>query len=121
MKLFAELSKREEEMTILYCDGLEKKEIADKLFVSPNTVQNTLRKVFEKLHIHNCRELMKLVYARGAGVQYDVIRQVIAVFFLAIVSLSFFEDGNSEFRRGRRTSRVTRTVRARARRGGDLC
>jgi LuxR family maltose regulon positive regulatory protein len=52
------LTSRENEIASLAAKGLTNKEIADKLFISPNTVKFTLKSVFSKLSITS-RALLK--------------------------------------------------------------
>lgn len=51
---FQELSRREQEMLELLSKGFRYKEIADKLFLSVETVRTHIRNVYEKLQV-NCR------------------------------------------------------------------
>lgn len=51
---FQELSRREQEMLELLSKGFRYKEIADKLFLSIETVRTHIRNVYEKLQV-NCR------------------------------------------------------------------
>lgn len=46
------LSAREKEILELMVEGLIKKEIADRIGVSHHTVNNHLRSIYEKLHVH---------------------------------------------------------------------
>ena len=52
------LTSRENEIASLAAKGLTNKEIADKLYISPNTVKSTLKAVFSKLSISS-RALLK--------------------------------------------------------------
>lgn len=45
------LTSREKEILTLLVDGLEYKEIAEKLGLSPNTIRNNLTKIYSKLHV----------------------------------------------------------------------
>lgn len=45
------ISKREHEVLILMAEGLSNQEVADKLFVSLNTVKTHSSKLFEKLNV----------------------------------------------------------------------
>lgn len=49
----AELSEREQDIAIGVAKGLSNKEIADKLFLSVNTVTTHRRNIAKKLHIHS--------------------------------------------------------------------
>ncbi|MBS1487774.1 MAG: response regulator transcription factor [Bacteroidetes bacterium] len=53
-KYFQELSRREQEILELLSKGFRYKEIADKLFLSIDTVRTHARNIYEKLHV-NCR------------------------------------------------------------------
>jgi DNA-binding NarL/FixJ family response regulator len=46
------LTEREGEVLHFMVEGLTRKEIADRLFVSPSTVQTHSRNIYEKLHVH---------------------------------------------------------------------
>lgn len=47
------LTKREREILGEIVDGLTVRQIAEKLFLSPHTVDTHLRNIYEKLHVHN--------------------------------------------------------------------
>jgi LuxR family maltose regulon positive regulatory protein len=51
------LTPREREIALLFKDRMSRKEIADKLYISEETVKSTLRAVYSKLEIHSRREL----------------------------------------------------------------
>ncbi len=50
------ITKREVEVLELIVDGYNNKEIADKLFISIETVRNHIRHIYEKLHVHSKSE-----------------------------------------------------------------
>lgn len=50
-KTETDLSPREIEVLKGLVDGLDHKEIAEKLFVSPNTVRNQISSIYKKLHV----------------------------------------------------------------------
>lgn len=51
MKLNVELSRRETEVAHLLAWGASKKEVADILFISTRTVENTARNIYAKVGI----------------------------------------------------------------------
>jgi DNA-binding NarL/FixJ family response regulator len=61
-----ELSKREVEILSLIVNGLGSKEIADKLFLSVNTVRVHRENIMKKLNLHNIAALTK--YAIDSGI-----------------------------------------------------
>ena len=47
------LSEREKEILQLMAEGLSKKRMAEKLFLSPHTIDTHLRNIYTKLHVHS--------------------------------------------------------------------
>lgn len=54
------LSEREMDILKGLVDGLDYKQIAERLFISPFTVRNHITKVYEKLHVSSKTEAVKL-------------------------------------------------------------
>ena len=52
-KLATDLTPREKEILAYLADGLAKKQVADKLNISPHTVDYHVRKIYGKLHVNN--------------------------------------------------------------------
>lgn len=61
----AGLSGREEEVLVLLYRGLSAKRIAEKLYVSENTVRSHTNSIYKKLGVHSKQELMELVDTYG--------------------------------------------------------
>jgi DNA-binding NarL/FixJ family response regulator len=62
---FPELTTREREVLHLIAQGLSNKEIAERLFLSPNTVRNHITNTFDKLQVVD--RAQAIVKARTAG------------------------------------------------------
>jgi DNA-binding NarL/FixJ family response regulator len=59
------LTKREKEMMHLLVDGLSNKAIAEKLFISENTVKYHIRNILQKLGVQNRTEAVGLAIRKG--------------------------------------------------------
>ena len=60
------LTPREQEIMVLLAEGLSTKEIAEKLFISPKTVDNHRSNILRKLNLHSTMELIR--YAARLGI-----------------------------------------------------
>ena len=59
------LSEREKEILQLICKGLDYKEIAVQIYVSPNTVKKHIFNIYNKLHVSSKAQAMRIAYLRG--------------------------------------------------------
>lgn len=59
------LSQREKEILELLTEGFEYREIGDKLFISPNTVKKHCINIYQKLHVSNRTQAVKIAYTKG--------------------------------------------------------
>lgn len=59
------LSDREKEILRSLCEGLEYKEIAEKLSISPNTVKKHVINIYEKLHVNNKAHALHIAYTKN--------------------------------------------------------
>jgi len=57
------LSRREQEIAQLVSEGLTTKQIAERAFISENTVKQHLKRVFAKTDVRNRAELVQLIWA----------------------------------------------------------
>ena len=62
---YGTLTAREQEILRLLAEGLSSKEIAQKLFISPKTVENHRANIMNKLDLHSTLELVR--YAAKLG------------------------------------------------------
>ena len=59
------LSIREREILQLLSEGLDYKEIADKIFISPNTVRKHTSNIYQKLHVNSKAQALRIAYTKG--------------------------------------------------------
>jgi len=62
-----EISPREAEIIAEICNGLSNQEIADKLFISLQTVKDHTSRIYMKTNVRNRMQLMALVRGMDAG------------------------------------------------------
>jgi len=62
---FFSLSEREKEILQLLCKGLEYKEIAVQINISPNTVKKHTCNIYHKLHVNSKAQVMRIAYMKG--------------------------------------------------------
>ena len=62
---YGALTPREQEVMRLLAEGFSSKEIAEKLFISPKTVENHRANIMNKLDLHSTMELVR--YAAKLG------------------------------------------------------
>lgn len=88
MRLNAELSPREGEIAELLAWGASKKEVADRLFISARTVENTARNIYQKLGIQKATELCVWWFCTKCGVpvSLDPLKRA----FIAVILLFAF-------------------------------
>lgn len=67
----ARFTARETEVAALVCDGFSDKEIAERLFISPNTVNNHLKHIFKKMDVHSRIQLIHRLqgFMKGGSAQ----------------------------------------------------
>ncbi|MBN1932561.1 MAG: response regulator transcription factor [Desulfobacterales bacterium] len=62
---YGTLTPREQEIMRMLAEGLPSKEIADKLFISPKTVENHRANIMKKLSLHSTMELVRYAVKLG--------------------------------------------------------
>lgn len=70
------ISKREEEVILLVCQGLTNQEIADALFISLKTVKDHNYRIFQKTGVRNRVELAQLVRRLAREVKPEGLREL---------------------------------------------
>jgi len=85
------LTKREAEIAELLAWGAAKKEVADTLYISTRTVENTARNIFVKCGIQKATELCVWWFCTQCGVSFEMSPIKRAV---SIVILFFFIQSN---------------------------
>jgi DNA-binding NarL/FixJ family response regulator len=58
------LTEREKQILELLVEGLEYKEIAQELYISPNTVRNNITKIYSKMHVTSRMQAVKVFRKR---------------------------------------------------------
>lgn len=107
------LTNREMEIADLMAWGCSAEEAADKLRISPFTVKNTLRKIYDKLGFNKVNELCAYVFCQRYGVDVandrigNVKRAVLSISMLSLLVFHIFTTNDDIFR-ARRT-RVRRS------------
>jgi DNA-binding CsgD family transcriptional regulator len=71
---WAAMTKSELAVAELVATGLTNREIADRLFVSPHTVNTHLRQVFAKLEVKSRVDVTRLATERGSRPAPDAAR-----------------------------------------------
>lgn len=115
MRLKAQLTAREGEIAELLAWGASKKEVADRLFISARTVENTARNIYAKIGIQKATELCVWWFCTKCGVSIDLdpLKRAVIATFLLLVFLPY-EINNSDDNYLLRCNRATTTRIARA-------
>lgn len=110
MHLLGNLSKRELQVTEAIAWGNTKKEVADALFISYNTVDSHVKNIYRKLGIRKETDLTRIFFIERFNIPIGlnpIKQQIIASIFLLLTLFSFFQK--SEFVRVRtRTSKTAK-------------
>lgn len=126
MNQTAKLTPRETQVAELLAWGAAKKEVADKLFISTRTVENTARSIYEKVGVGKANELSAWWFCTKFKISFDLSplkRGVIAMFFLSVISFMeiYAQDSTTLYRPLRtRTQRVARSRQGRRKNEADF-
>jgi DNA-binding NarL/FixJ family response regulator len=60
-----QLSDREKEILQMLSEGLDYKEIASRIFISPNTVKKHTSSIYQKLHVNSKAQALRIAYTKG--------------------------------------------------------
>ena len=114
------LTKREMQITGYVAWGFLKKEIADELNISYNTVDNHVRNIYEKLNIGKETDLTRWYFFQKLDVRLvNPFRRIIAIFFLAITLAGILSQAANVRVLRAPNARTSRSMRTRGgRRGG---
>lgn len=124
MRINIKLTPRETEVAELLAWGAAKKEVADRLFISTRTVENTARNIYEKIGIQKATELCVWWFCTHCGVSFElspIKRIIITCFFLAVfLPREIFAQGETYRTFRNRRIRVENTIRGRRRNECDF-
>lgn len=121
MKAGGVLTKREAQIAELLAWGAAKKEVADHLKLSPRTIENTARNIYQKLEIQKATELSVWYFCTHFNISFElnpIKRTIIAVIFM-ITILPYEISGNDIYKRTNRRRNTRIEVRAPRRRRED--
>lgn len=114
MILNAELTRRETEIASLLAWGASKKEVAERLFISTRTVENTARSIYMKTGVQKATELCVWWFCSKCGVPVSLDplkRAFIAAILLMVILPRELTPSGDAFRIGKMNTRVTRTYK----------
>lgn len=125
MNADARLTPRETQVAELLAWGAAKKEVADRLFISTRTVENTARNIYEKIGIQKATELCVWWFCTHCGVSFELNplkRGIIAAFLLMIILPYEFLGKNDILRtfRSKPVAKVGKVGRRGRRNDNDL-
>jgi DNA-binding CsgD family transcriptional regulator len=110
----AVLTKREAEIAELLAWGAAKKEVADSLYISTRTVENTARNIYVKIGIQKATELCVWWFCTKHGVSWDlspIKRTVCTIILLVFIQSNIMEAHKFERYYRRNNSRKNWTMR----------
>jgi DNA-binding CsgD family transcriptional regulator len=110
----AVLTKREAEIAELLAWGAAKREVADSLYISTRTVENTARNIYVKIGIQKATELCVWWFCSKHGVSWDlspIKRTVCIIILLVFIQSNIMEAHKFERYYRRNNNRKNWTMR----------
>lgn len=109
------LTSREKQIAERIAWGSSQKEVADDLHISRWTVDNTLRKVYQKLHIGKINELSAWWFCTNFGISFELSPLKRTIGALSLLMLFVYSEFNNDpdfcRYRGRRLHRTEVRIR----------
>ena len=110
----AVLTRRESQIAELIAWGATKKDIANRLYISTRTVENTVRNIFQKTGVTKSNELSAWYFCKSFKISYDLsplkIKIIAVILFAMLVPKEVLTTGDM-FRT--RTSKTARAATSR--------
>ncbi|KAA6303181.1 MAG: hypothetical protein EZS26_000784 [Candidatus Ordinivivax streblomastigis] len=116
MNVDVTLTKREAEIAELLAWGAAKKEVANILYISTRTVENTTRNIYEKISIQKATELCVWWFCTRCGVSFDlspIKKAAVSLIILFAFTHSNIINANESERYFRRTTNKNERLTAR--------
>ena len=115
------LTKRESEIAELIAWGATKKDVANRLFISERTVENTARSIYEKTGVTKSNELSAWWFCTRFHISFDLSplkRSLTALILLVILIPREFMSDEDTYRTFR-SKKIECRARGTRRRGSD--
>lgn len=103
------LTKREQQIAELLAWGASKKEVANKLYISVRTVENTARNIYEKTKVQCVAQLSAWWFITKYEIK-NAVNPLLAIFFLSLVLINELYDDDDAMLRA--SSAKVKTVKA---------
>ncbi len=117
MRFDVKLTKRETQVAELLAWGAEKKRVAEKLFISVHTVENTARNIYSKLEIQKATELCVWWFCTRFDIPASLsplrkaLVSVLLIALLGVYEYCGYDVVRTSGRQAERVLRITRSKR----------
>lgn len=115
MRFDVKLTKRETQVAELLAWGAEKKRVAEKLFISVHTVENTARNIYSKLEIQKATELCVWWFCTRFDIPASLSplrKALVSVLLIALLGVYEYCGLDVVRTSGRQAERVLRITRS---------